>query len=214
MKNLFTFLSAFLFLITANAQGSIIGFTMSPANPTTSDTVYIYADLRFTSGDCELDYLSQAVSGFDINANTHHCWGPLTFICSAVDTFKINPLPAGNYNFNLNLTSGGAPAPCTPGIIADDDSTFNFTVSSGPVGIIDIPTTQLTTYPNPIHNQLNVSLVPNGTMYRLLSISGQVVKTGLINNNVINNLDSLPTGCYFLKIETKNGTIVRKIIKA
>ena len=43
-------------------QGSIISLTISPTYPTETDTVYIYAELMFSSSDCEcfikIDYLS------------------------------------------------------------------------------------------------------------------------------------------------------------
>ena len=214
MKNIFSFLFVFSSFVLLQAQGTIIGFNLSPANPTATDTIYIYADLRFTSSACELDNISHAVTGFSIDASAHHCLGVATAICSALDTFKINPLPAGNYNFNLGLTSGGSPAPCTPGVVADDDSTFSFTVGpNGPAAVEANNKNAFTVYPNPVVNQLNFSSLTNNTAYTIIDISGKIIKSGLVTGNSINGLEILPSGLYFIKLETGAGDIVRRFAK-
>jgi hypothetical protein len=206
----FVFLTAFSFF--SAAQGSILDFAISPANPSTTDTVYLYTELQFSNGDCDLDQQSHTVSGLAIQANAHHCLGMLTIICDVVDTFKINPLTAGNYSFNLTLTSGAGPAPCTPGIIADDDSTFNFTVIDVS-GVTDLSSSRLTSYPNPVQNHINLPLVTDGAAYKLITVSGQVVKAGLVEGKRINDLERLPPGMYFLRIETSTEVLVGQIAK-
>ena len=216
MKNILTFLSVFLCLSAVTAQGSIIGFSMSPTSPVATDTIYIYADLRFTSGDCELDNdVYHYITGNSIYAAAHHCLGPLTFICSAVDTFKINPLPAGTYDFQLNLTTGYSPPPCTPGVVADDDSTYTFTVGpSGPAGVNDDGLSEFKVFPNPVLNQINLPSVLDGTAYEIISISGQMIQFGKVQNKVINGLEKLPTGIYFLSLKTATGLVVKRMVKA
>ncbi|MBC8266148.1 MAG: T9SS type A sorting domain-containing protein [Flavobacteriales bacterium] len=136
-KLLFLSLNIFISLgVTAQGttQGTIGIFQWAPLQPTTNDTVFIFADVQFSSSDCELLSSSSSVVGNTIMANAHHCLGLLTAMCYTTDTFVVPPLAAGTYTFDLTLTSGfgsgpGTP-PCTPGIVPDDNQDFQFTVSS------------------------------------------------------------------------------------
>ena len=111
-------------------QGSISSLTISPTYPTETDTVYIYAELLFSSSNCPLDIKSYIISGNNIAASTQHCLGMLATICNTIDTFKINPLSAGAYTFDLTLSSGFGGPPCTPGVVPDDYDTITFNVSA------------------------------------------------------------------------------------
>ena len=84
--------------------------------------------------DVFLDMKSHSVSGNNIVASTQHCLGMLTAICNTTDTFKLNPLAVGTYTFDLTLSSGLGPPPCTAGIISDDNYVFTFDVVTS-VGI-------------------------------------------------------------------------------
>ena len=119
--------------ITSNiySQGTIGTFQISPFQPTTNDTIYVFADVQFPFSDCQLDpnNLLHSVTGNSIMASAHHCLGILTSICNITDTFVILPLAAGTYTFDLTLTSGFGGPPCTAGIIPDDNQDFQFIVS-------------------------------------------------------------------------------------
>ena len=114
--------------------GSISSLTISPVNPNNTDTVYIYAELLFTSSGCPLDIKSHSVLGNNIVASTQHCLGMLTAICNTTDTFKLNPLAVGTYTFDLTLSSGFGGPPCTDGIVTNDNDVITFNVDSS-VGI-------------------------------------------------------------------------------
>ena len=114
--------------------GSISSLTISPVNPNNTDTVYIYAELFFTSSGCLLDMKSHSVLGNNIVASTQHCLGMLTTICNTTDTFKLTPLSVGTYTFDLTLSSGAGGPPCTAGIVADDNDVITFNVDNS-VGI-------------------------------------------------------------------------------
>ncbi len=214
MKHSISLFCLFICTFFAGAQGTITSFSMSPVNPMSTDTIYIYAGLQFTSGDCELDNLSYSLSGNNLQANTHHCVGALAVICPTTDTFKINPLPAGNYNFNLFLTTGISPAPCVAGIAPDHDSTFSFTVGPVTAGVAKPSALAFNIYPNPVTDQIRLEFVPSNTAYKIINVTGQVVKSGVVNNNIITHLEVLPKGLYFLKIRTDDGELVRQMIKA
>jgi hypothetical protein len=119
------------------SQGSILSLTFSPANPTNTDTISVYAELAFTSSSCPLDMKGFSVSGNSIVASTHHCVGMLAAICNTVDTFKLAPLATGVYFFHLSLSSGVGGPPCSPGIVPDDGDTITFNVVDSSAGIED-----------------------------------------------------------------------------
>jgi len=119
---------AFFSIKEANSQW-INSVTVTPQNPTVNDTVRILVNSNFPSGDCDQSTQFVQVNGNIIDAYTIHCLGFATFICNDTDTFLINPLPAGNYTFRIQLDMGGSPAPCTPGIIPMQTDSINFTVS-------------------------------------------------------------------------------------
>jgi len=110
--------------------GSIVSLSVSPTIPTETDTVYVYADLMFTSSDCELFIKSDYTSVNNIVASTQHCLGLFASICNITDTFKISPLYPGIYTFDLTLSSGVGGPPCTPGIVPNDYDTLVFNVTS------------------------------------------------------------------------------------
>jgi len=131
-KILFLF-SAVLFSVNIFSQGSggtIGAFQISPSQPTTNDTIFVFADVQFLSSDCILQSSNHSVNGNTIVASAHHCLGMLSAICNTTDTFVFLPLAAGTYTFDLTLTSGfgSIGVPCTPGIIPDDNQDFQFTV--------------------------------------------------------------------------------------
>ena len=130
MKKLLLLLLCLPLIGFGQIQGSISSLTISPTYPTETDTVYIYAELLFSSSNCPLDIKSYIISGNNIAASTQHCLGMLATICNTIDTFKINPLSVGSYTFDLTLSSGFGGPPCTPGIVPDDYDTITFNVST------------------------------------------------------------------------------------
>src|SRR5262245_44798043 len=112
--------------------------TVSPPAPTTQDSIKILVDCSFPSGSCDPYLASVFINGNDIYGNALHCLGMLTVICSYTDTFALPPMPAGNYNFHMQLNAGGGPAPCTAGINPGPVDSLSFTVTQ-PMGIPSIP---------------------------------------------------------------------------
>ena len=134
MKKLLLLLIALPMIGFGQMFGSISSFTISPVNPNNTDTVYIYAELLFTSTGCPLDIKSYNIVGNNILASTQHCLGIAAAICNNTDTFKLNPLLVGTYLFDLTLSSGGGGPPCTASIVADDNDVITFNVVNS-VGI-------------------------------------------------------------------------------
>jgi len=116
-------------------QGSILSLTFSPANPTNTDTISVYAELAFNYSSCPLDMKGLSISGNTFVASTQHCVGVLAAICNTVDTFKLSPLATGAYVFNLSLSSGVGGPPCSPGIVPDDGDVIAINVVNSSVGM-------------------------------------------------------------------------------
>jgi hypothetical protein len=204
MKNIYTFLLCISVSLGAFAQGNISSFTVLPPDPTTNDTVLVIVEEWFSSGGCPIDFISHNVNGNTISANSHHCLGLLTVICNGSDTFKIDPLPAGTYDFNLTLTTGALPAPCTPGIVADDMGTTSFSVSQA-VGIPEFDVHQLS-LKNPVSGEL-VFGKPIPESLQLFDITGKLVMAIKIGSTSA-DLSKMTTGIYFLR----SSASVRKLV--
>ena len=220
---LLTIVLCFSLCTLSQAQGFISSITIIPSNPTTSDTIYVYADLTFSNSDCELEYSGFTIVGNSIPASSHHCLGMLTAICQITDTFKINPLSAGIYDFMLTLSSGfgGAPGPpCTPGIVPDDYDTIQFEVIY-PTIIKTINTSQLdfTFYPNPNEGLFNYSIsqelsICNNNELVIFSSNGQEVLSNLIRDQKGTIPLDLESGIYFVRMRMNNGqlTSMKKLL--
>ena len=133
MKKLLLILLCFPMIGFGQMLGSISSFTIWPVNPNNTDTVYIYAELLFTSTGCQLDVKSYNIVGNNILASSLHCIGMAAAFCYTTDTFKLNPLLAGNYLFDLTLSSGTGPL-CTAASLPDDNDVISFNVVTS-VGI-------------------------------------------------------------------------------
>ena len=133
MKKLLLLLIALPMIGFGQMFGSISSFTISPVNPNNTDTVYIYAELSFIQTGCQLDVKSYNIVGNNILASSLHCIGMGAAFCYTTDTFKLNPLLAGNYLFDFTLSSGAGPL-CTAGILPDDNDVISFNVVNS-VGI-------------------------------------------------------------------------------
>lgn len=72
---------------------------------------------------------------------------------------------------------------------------------------------EITVFPNPFVNYLNVNGVKNGAPFVLFNMAGQMVFSGVIASQKINGLERLETGLYLLYIETDYGNKILKVKK-
>lgn len=166
----------------------------------------MYASLMFPSSSCELDYIVYPLNGTIINATAHHCIGLLATICNTTDTFELGQLPAGDYTFDLTLTSGSGGPNCTPGIVADDNDQFQFTVSPS-VGIDEIENLDGFVFPNPVNDVLNLKR-PLANTALITDASGKRV-TEIASGTKQTDLSHLPNGIYVLHIGNSRIKLVK-----
>lgn len=202
--------------LSVNAQ-YILSLSVSPANPTTNDTITIYAECAYPSASCDEHTQIHYINGTTILASTIHCVGPMTVICYDTDTFSIGSLPAGTYNFILQVDAGFGPSPCTPGIVAGPSDTLTFVVDLA-IGIEDSPSDDLSIiYPNPAKDFIEISFTESEALIEISSITGQLIQSSVQKNNGNGgqkyDVSELASGTYFISIKTVHTTSVNKFIK-
>lgn len=206
-------------LISVNAQ-TIHSITYTPVNPTTHDTIYFYSNCSFNSGDCNPYQTNLSMIGDSVLASALHCLGPLTFICYYTDTFKVNPLPAGNYHFIFQVDEGLGGPPCTPGIVPGPVDSINFVVNAATsVADLESEMHNFSIYPKPVensfhllvHSKINSTANFNFTIY---SAIGQKINTRkLTDTNTDISVSSLARGIYFCGIsDEKNASKLQKLL--
>jgi hypothetical protein len=206
-------------LSAAGASGQWINTVwLSPANPTPQDTIIFYADLSFPYGSCDQHSKLVQVAGNTVDAYTIHCLGALTFICGHTDTFKVAPLPTGNYTFRIHVDHGILPAPCTPGIVAGPTDSIDFTVT--PVTDIEVrfPESGILVYPTPASDKLFVrNDYRKPVELEIYSITGtRVIARQITGGKDEIDIHALPLGFYYIKViaegvrvETKRIAVMR-----
>jgi len=207
MKQLFTFCLFSLFSFQLFAQGgTIVSFSINPPNPVEGDDIEVYADVSFPYSGCDLEFIAFPLNGTDILATAHHCNGLLTSICNTTDTFELGQLPAGDYTFDLTLTSGQGGPGCSPGIVPDDNDQFQFTVSPS-VGIDEIENLDGFVFPNPVNDVLNLKR-PLANTALITDASGKRVAE-IASGTKQADLSHLPNGIYVLHIGNSRIKLVK-----
>lgn len=201
------FLCLVLAQSAANAQSSIVSLTVSPANPTSTDTIYVYAELMFPYSDCPLDNKGHSVNGNTILASTLHCQGMLTTICNTTDTFKIDPLAAGTYTFDLTLSGGMGGPPCSPPFVADDNDAITFVVVNSSAGIGYATDFDFSIFPNPATSTITINK-PLEEVTCITTSDGRIVQY-IDPGEIQINITSLAPGSYFLT----NSVVHYKFVK-
>ena len=83
-------------------------------------------------------------------------------------------------------------------------------------------TTDVTLYPNPATDKITVSLLNlnenENVLFQLYNAAGtfiseKIVLTSSVNTNVIFDIESLPNAVYYVKIQGKNFSEVRRFVK-
>ncbi len=212
MKSILTLL-AFVFAGFLCSAQQIKSFTLVPSNPTDRDTVVVIANMEFRNSSCALSNKGHSVNRTNrIIASAHHCQGTGQAICSISDTFNIGQLPAGNYDFDITLTSGFGGNPCTPGFVPDDRDTLSFVVQAV-TGIEKLNLENIKLYPNPVDDYLFIADANRQIeQMKIISLNGSTILMVDQPKNKI-NLSSLATGVYYVQLMNSNEVKTHKIIK-
>ena len=155
-------------------------------------------------------------------------------------TITITGTAPTSFTGNVNNTSpeipGGAPSLSGFYVITPTVSTYQqilvhqsgtctktfyynqIVVDCGPVGINEIDNSNtISIYPNPANDFMTISLAAEpteSTTIFIINALGEMVLTEKVTSiNTTLNTSNLTNGIYFIKVESKNGSVIRKFMK-
>lgn len=92
-------------------------------------------------------------------------------------------------------------------------SVDNFVLSRA-MGVSDVDSVEVSVYPNPVINELNISSASPINQVKIFDLTGSLVQAFKVNSNDIQlNLSSLKQGVYVAQIITAKGIQTVKVIK-
>lgn len=111
----------------------------------------------------------------------------------------------GTYTVTLSATGSTCTAKSTPVVVKVDDCT----------GIKEINASSISVYPNPASDYLTIKSAENIVAVQVLDMLGKVVISDSEEkrNNIQLNVEDLPAGFYFVKINTAAAQKLVKIVK-
>ncbi len=144
--------------------------------------------LDYSSGDVILDYADISATGD---------WQTWTTVSNTVS------LDAGTYDFGIYAQEGGW-----------NFNWFSFTLvsekSTGDDSSLMDDKSEISIYPNPVSEQLNISGTSDNSQFEIYSLSGVKVKSGLGNSI---NVSNLTEGIFFINIIDNNQVQSIRFIK-
>jgi len=83
------------------------------------------------------------------------------------------------------------------------------------VSIVEPNTLEITLYPNPSRNNINIvtTEADNATMQIINNLGQIVMQQSLTQNTTQVDISGLKSGIYFVNIKTKDGSVTKKIMK-
>lgn len=117
-------------------------------------------------------------------------------------------LDPGTYVVALYYDSLGYQTPLGP----KDYDRITFTLTERPVALDHEQMADLTIYPNPVKDQLNIKTAETIRSIKILDISGQIILEDKKESNTI-SVKHLNPGIYVIRMELENGIHTSKFIK-
>ena len=154
-------------------------------------------------------------STYDANRNktlyTHYIWDVSASKWIATNKYeyaylnnnnKYVPLFNKSYTWNNNLNNW-----------AISDQLNNYYSEHDVTGILNIFNADMKIYPNPVTNGFRVSGLAGASTITLSDMNGKVLFTKEVDNDEYVSTDRLQQGIYLVRINTGEGSIVKKLIK-
>jgi hypothetical protein len=111
------------------------------------------------------------------------------------------PTIAGTYDFTVKAEN----------TVGEDTQELSILIDA--VGIVETPLANISVYPNPAHDELNITGDVIPTTVRIYNITGQLMyETATCTAEMKISVSTMPTGVYFIEINSDKGSITRKII--
>ena len=141
-------------------------------------------------------------------------------LASGSNQYSFNNLPAGSYVVEV-VINGYESEPADEITLTEGEtgSGINFTIENGiiiPINIftgVELPVDAgLKIYPNPFTGILRIESPENGTL-RIFSVDGKQVHVQTVAGDEIIQLEHLPAGMYFIRLENGGRSKTVKVIK-
>jgi hypothetical protein len=204
MKKIVIILISLFYLNIVFSQG-ITNISISPLNPTESDTIVLSVFQTYTSSGCPLHSKYISLNNNQIASSSLHCIGMMTALCDEVDTFHLAPLPAGVYSYIHTMNSGFGSPDCTPGFVPDDVDSLSFEVASVSGIEEEANHVDFSIFPNPSSGHIKLFWNKlNSVELFLYDFNGKLIYKQVIQNG-INSIDTaFASGIYFCKFQGKS----------
>ncbi len=157
------------------------------------------------------------ISGLTLQANTRYTIGISGDTGFAFSLIKYMQYPATPYNVGLDVWTNGYgphrqfPLSAIPGI-------YTLPISLGidkTVSLSEISESIWSIYPNPAKEQIQIVGMSGASTIELHDVNGRVVRTIFLKKNqteVSLTRNELASGLYFIKVQFKNSTSVKKVL--
>ena len=195
------------------------GGTFTPSNIIGS-TNYYATETLFGGSTCEGN---SSIVTITINPLPTVTFNPLDTVCNYDDAFSLNASPAGGL-FSGNGVIGNTFDPTTAGTgihtitYSYTDSNMCTAIQTADIMVNDcasINNTELkniTIYPNPTSNVINIKSESNKAKISIYSLEGKKIYFNTINTSEQINVSNIETGSYILKIQINKNTYTKRLI--
>lgn len=135
------------------------------------------------------------------------------------ETPVVGSLPTGDTALST-LTRCGSTAGnngCNRTFAAPNNNNMSLRIMANALSVNEFLSSKFSVYPNPANNEITISNAENILLDNasITDINGRIVKkfklTGISEEKI--NISELNNGIYFLKVETSEGSLTKKIIK-
>jgi hypothetical protein len=179
----------------------------------------IYFENLFGFSGSTQAFTKQNITLFTETENTSDITIDNVNISGEFEEFPENPM----YSFaTLTLDIGTSHLEAPRGVFAycygfGDFDAYSYILGFDPnseVSVSDINQNNISIYPNPVTNQINISFSEIIETIVLLTIDGKSLQSTTTNSKESSiNLQEIPRGVYVLKIHSNNNIYFRKIVK-
>lgn len=188
-------------------EGQTIATTLQPFSSKNRNSWRIWIDFN---GDGDFDDANETVLSVDNHKNTLH--GSFTISSSVAST-----------RMRVLMKKGGGVASCEDGFNGEvEDYIINISSSSSSVSQFNSENSlnsnsslmEISIYPVPVKDYLNISLRnwKTGTSIKIIDIQGRIMMQRPIEESTQINVSDFSSGIYFLHIQNKNISKIKKII--
>lgn len=129
------------------------------------------------------------------------------YILNTWETVQMNDVLAKKLTFKLSSSDVGQYGMNTPAYFALD----NLVTAPNDASVKSVANAVVSIYPNPANEVLNI-VTNEATSIEILNAVGQVVKTAHVNGKSTLNVSELPTGVYYVSMNSTAGKSIQKVV--